>query len=179
VLDDAVFRTQLAALLTRTGRSQRGLSAAFGRDPGYVQALLDPTRPSRARPTPDDLVRAADVTGLTLVELLEQLWGIEPGRLAAEVARLVVSSSIGPALDALSDAQRGEVADYVTFLATRRPDPIRHPRPSGGGPPGRTRPADQAGPASPCASDVRRARARRTGHAEPVSRDEANAGAGR
>ena len=84
VLDDATFRAQLADLLVRTGLSQRGLSAAFGRDPGYVQALLDPTRPSRARPTPDDLLRAADATGLTLVELLEQLWG---SSLAASPAR--------------------------------------------------------------------------------------------
>jgi transcriptional regulator with XRE-family HTH domain len=119
VLDDAMFRTQLADLLVRTGLSQRGLSAAFGRDPGYVQALLDPTRPSRARPTPDDLIRAADATGITLVELLDKLWGIEPSRLAAEAARLGVGSSSGQRMDALSDQQRREVADYVEFLATR------------------------------------------------------------
>lgn len=125
MLDDATFRAHLMGLLARTGLSQRGLSTAFGRDPGYVQALLDPTRPSRARPTPDDLVRAADATGTTLVELLEQLWGIEPGRLAGEVARLGVGSSFGPRLDALSDAQRREVADYVEFLATRRSGQVR------------------------------------------------------
>jgi hypothetical protein len=125
VLDDATFRAHLAVLLARTGLSQRGLSTAFGRDPGYVQALLDPTRPSRARPTPDDLVRAADATGSTLVELLEQLWGIEPGRLAGEVARLGVGSSFGPPLDALSVAQRREVSDFVEFLARRRPSQVR------------------------------------------------------
>jgi hypothetical protein len=129
VLDDATFRTHLAALLGRTGLSQRGLSAAFGRDPGYVQALLDPTRPSRARPTPDDLVRAADATGTTLVELLEQLWGIEPGRLAGEVARLGVGRSIGPRFETLSDAQRQEVVDYVVFLGTRRSRQVRRPGP--------------------------------------------------
>lgn len=120
MLDDATFRAQLADLLVWTGLSQRGLSAAFGRDPGYVQALLDPTRPSRARPTPDDLLRAADATGLTLVELLEQLWGIEPSRLAGEVARLGVGSSSGQRMDALSVQQRRQVADYIEFLASRR-----------------------------------------------------------
>lgn len=120
MLDDATFRAQLAELLVRTGLSQRGLSAAFGRDPGYVQALLDSTRPSRARPTPDDLLRAADATGMTLVELLERLWGIEPGRLADEAARLGVGISSGQRMDALSAQQRLEVADYVEFLASRR-----------------------------------------------------------
>ena len=111
-----------------TGISQRGLSAAFGRDPGYVQALLDPTRPSRARPTPDDLVRAADATGMTFVELLEAAWGIEPDRLADELATLGVGSSAGLRLDALTDAQRREVADYVAFLATRRSAQVRTDR---------------------------------------------------
>ena len=120
MLDDAMFRAQLADLLVRTGLSQRGLSAAFGRDPGYVQALLDPTRPSRARPTPADLLHAADATGLTLLELLEQLWGIEPGRLAAEAARLGVGSSLGQRMERLSVQQRREVADYIEFLASRR-----------------------------------------------------------
>ena len=120
MLDDATFRAQLADLLVRTGLSQRGLSAAFGRDPGYVQALLDPTRPSRARPTPADLLHAADATGLTLLELLEQLWGIEPGRLAGEVARLGVASSGGQRMERLSVQQRREVADYIEFLASRR-----------------------------------------------------------
>lgn len=128
MLDNATFRTHLAALLARTGLSQRGLSAAFGRDPGCVQALLDPTRPSQARPTPDDLARAADATGLTLVELLEALWGIEPGRLAGELARLGIGSSLRPRLDALPDAQRREVADFVEFLATRRSGQVRKTR---------------------------------------------------
>ncbi len=120
MLDDATFRTRLAALLERTGLSQRALSAAFGRDPGYVQSLLDPTRLSRARPTPDDLVRAADATGLTVVELLEQLWGIDAGRLAEEVAGLGLGSSVGHRWRELSGQQRREVADFVAFLATRR-----------------------------------------------------------
>ncbi len=118
VLDDEEFRAGLAALLRRTGLSQRGLSAAFGRDPGYVQALLDPTRPSRARPTPDDLARAADATGTTLVELLEALWGIAPDRLADELTALGVARSTGAQLNALTDAQREAIVDYEAFLAT-------------------------------------------------------------
>lgn len=124
MLDDATFRLRLEDLLARTGLSQRGLSAAFGRDPGYVQALLDPTRPSRARPTPDDLVRAADATGTPLVDLLEALWGIEPARLVNELSTAGVGSSSGFRLDALTHAQRREVADYVAFLADRRSDQV-------------------------------------------------------
>jgi transcriptional regulator with XRE-family HTH domain len=119
VLDDATFRARLTDLLARTGLSQRALSGAFGRDPGYVQALLDPTRPSRARPTPDDLTRASDATGLTLVELLDAVWAIEPRRLAEELATLGVDGSARLGLDALTPAQRREVADFVAFLKTR------------------------------------------------------------
>jgi hypothetical protein len=131
MLDDATFRARLATLLSRIGISQRGLSAAFGRDPGYVQALLDPTRPSRARPTPDDLARAADATGMTFVELLEALWGIVPDRLADELAALGVGSSTGWRLDTLTAAERREVADYVAFLATRRSAQVRTLRRAG------------------------------------------------
>jgi hypothetical protein len=70
----------------------RALSAALGRDPGYVAALLDPSRPSRARPTPADLIRARDATGLALVELLESLWGIERARLAGELSGMAGGS---------------------------------------------------------------------------------------
>jgi hypothetical protein len=60
----------------------------MGRDPGYIAAILDPTRPSRARPTPADLIRASDATGIAFVELLESLWGIERSRLADELGHL-------------------------------------------------------------------------------------------
>ena len=119
MLDDAMFRERLAALLARTGLSQRGLSAAFGRDPGYVQALLDPSRPSRARPTPDDLVRAADATGIPLVQFLEALWGIDPARLAGEVGALGMGSGFEGALAALGEPERTLVVDFVAFLAGR------------------------------------------------------------
>lgn len=87
MLSDEEFRVALAALLDRSGRSRRQLSAAFGRDPGYVAALLDPSRPSRARPTPGDLVRGSDALGIAFVDLLEMLWGIDRRRLAAELRR--------------------------------------------------------------------------------------------
>ena len=69
------FRAALRDVLERSGLSMRALSAVMGRDPGYVAALLDPTRPSRARPTPADLVAASDATGIAFVELLESPLG--------------------------------------------------------------------------------------------------------
>jgi transcriptional regulator with XRE-family HTH domain len=80
-LTDDEFRVRLRDLVGRTGLSMRQLSLAMGRDVGYVAALLDPTRPSRARPTPDDLVRLSDATGVSLAELLESLWDVDPRRL--------------------------------------------------------------------------------------------------
>jgi hypothetical protein len=119
MLDDETFRRRLQALLERTGRSQRALSAAFGRDPTYVQALLDPSRPSRARPTPADLVHASDVTGIAFVELLELLWGIPAERLAAELAGLGMGGPPDAVFASLDEADRQSVADYAAFLAAR------------------------------------------------------------
>jgi hypothetical protein len=64
MLTDDEFRARLRDVLERSGRSMRALNAAFGRDQGYVAARLDPSRPSRARPTPADLLRASDATGI-------------------------------------------------------------------------------------------------------------------
>ena len=75
---------------------------------------LDPSRPSRARPTPADFVRASDATGLAFLELLESLWGIERARIAGELGGMV-----GASLDRLTDAERASVADYVAFLSAR------------------------------------------------------------
>ena len=113
-------REGIRAVLARSGLSMRALSAAMGRDQGYLAAYLDPARPSRARPTPDDLVAASDATGISLVELLEAVWGIDPRRLADELAVLGVGSELGARYEALSDAERAEVAEYIAFLATRR-----------------------------------------------------------
>lgn len=129
--DDEAFRVRLRQLLERTGLSMRGLSAAFGRDPGYVAALLDPSRPSRAWPTPADLLRASDATGIALVELLELLWGVPPIRLAEELTRLGVGPAADPRLAGLDEASRQEVADFVSFLTTRR---ARGPRRGPAGP---------------------------------------------
>ena len=57
----------------------------MGRDADYVAAFLDPRRPTRARPTPDDLVAASDATGIPLVELLDAVWGIPPDQLADQL----------------------------------------------------------------------------------------------
>jgi transcriptional regulator with XRE-family HTH domain len=113
------FRARLRDVLARSGLSMRALSSAFGRDPGYVAALLDPSRPSRARPTPADLIRLSDATGISLVELLEALWGIARARLAHELARDGLAERAGRRLDALTAAERAEVADFVDFLASR------------------------------------------------------------
>jgi hypothetical protein len=84
-----------------------------------VAALLDPSRPSRARPTPADLVRASDATGIPFVELLAALWGIEPQRLADELAGLGLGTPSEGQLAALSEEERRSVAEYVAFLASR------------------------------------------------------------
>jgi hypothetical protein len=119
MLTDDEFRARLRDVLERSGRSMRALSAAFGRDPGYVAALLDPFRPSRARPTPADLVRASDATGIPLVELLAALWEVEPQRLADELAALGLGGTSEGHLAALSDEERRSVTEYVAFLASR------------------------------------------------------------
>ena len=117
--DDEEFRAAIRHLLQRTGLSMRALSAAMGRDTGYIAALLDPSRPSRARPTPADLLAASDATGITFVELLESLWGIGRTRLADELGSLGVGLAAEGKLDRLSDAQRRQVADFADFLASR------------------------------------------------------------
>jgi len=116
---DDELRAAIRELLARSGLSMRALSAAMGRDTGYVAAILDPTRPSRARPTPADLLAASDATGITFVELLESLWGIERTRLADELGSLGVGLADEDKLDRLSGAQRRQVADFADFLASR------------------------------------------------------------
>lgn len=118
-LSDQVFRTNLDLVLKRSRLSMRGLSAAMGRDPGYVAALLDPARPSRARPTPADLLRVSDATGIPMVELLEELWGIDPSRLAIELGSLGAGSSTAGPFAVLTSLERSSLADYAAFLAAR------------------------------------------------------------
>jgi transcriptional regulator with XRE-family HTH domain len=117
------FRLSVRRLLDRSGLSMRQLSAAFGRDPGYVSSLLDPTRPARSRPTPEDLLRASDALAIPFTELLEALWGIPRDRLLGEVAR-IGSTGSQPALgDGLSDRDRASLADYASFLEKPRQAP--------------------------------------------------------
>ena len=131
--DDAEFRARLRDVLTRSGLSMRALSASMGRDPGYVAALLDPSRPSRARPTPADLVRASDGTGIPFVELLEALWEIEPARLASELTARGLGETADARLAGLSQAERVEVSDYVEILVARHTRNTRSgPRPASG-----------------------------------------------
>ena len=112
--DDVTFRAALQAVVRRSGRSMRSLSLAMGRDPGYVAALLDPSRPSRARPTPIDLLALSDATGIPFVELLERLWGIPNSRLANE---------LGPhdpaAAPPVPPGDEAIMAEFARFLASR------------------------------------------------------------
>lgn len=124
-------REAIRAVLARSGLSMRALSTAMGRDPGYVAAYLDPARPSRARPTPDDLVAASDATGIPVVELLDGVWGIPPARLAAELGALGVTRRLGGGDEALTSEERAEVADFAAFLVSRR---RRSGGPGGSGP---------------------------------------------
>jgi len=117
--NDEEFRGALRGILARSGLSMRALSAAMGRDTGYVASLLDPSRPSRARPTPADMLAAADATGIAFVELLESLWGIDSLRLAGELAGLGVGPSLDERLGVLNEAERASVVDYVAFLTAR------------------------------------------------------------
>lgn len=121
-LSDDEFRTRLRAMLERSGLSMRGLSAAFGRDPGYVAALLDPSRPPRARPTPTDLVAVSDATGIPMVEWLRELWAIEPARLADELARLGLASSTDQRLAGLPPSERRLVSELIETLAAKGTD---------------------------------------------------------
>jgi hypothetical protein len=63
-IDDAAFAGGNVHPGLRRESRRRALSQAMGRDQGYLAALLDPTRPSRARPTPVDLLAASDATGI-------------------------------------------------------------------------------------------------------------------
>ena len=124
--NDEEFREALRDVLARSGLSMRALSAAMGRDPGYVASLLDPSRPSRARPTPADMLAASDASGIAFVELLESLWGIEPERLARELRRLGALSGVDASARNLTDAERTLVSDFVEFLVARRSRRPRH-----------------------------------------------------
>ena len=119
-LDDAAFRAALQGVVTRSGRSMRSVSLAMGRDPGYVAALLDPSRPSRARPTPDDLLALSDATGIPLVALLETLWAIPMDRLADEFAHGDRAGAGWPLAADLTSEDRETVAALARFLGERR-----------------------------------------------------------
>ena len=114
---DEAFRDALRDVLARSGLSMRALSAAMGRDPGYIAALLDPTRPSRARPTPADLLAASDATGFSFVELLESLWGIDPEHLGRERGD---SGAADAPMRRLSADERALVRDFAELLVARR-----------------------------------------------------------
>ena len=118
--DDDKCRAATREVLDRSGLSMRALSAAMGRDPGYIAALLDPSRPSRARPTPADLLGASDATGIAFVELLESMWGINRDRLTGELRGLGLVGGLDEPMRRLTRDERALVGDFVELLMTRR-----------------------------------------------------------
>ena len=100
--------------------SNRQLSLAMGRDAGYVSALLDPSRPSRARPTPTDLEQLSDATGIPLVQLLERIWGIASSRLAEEVSQGEISGALRERIPDLTDEEMNDVVGYVDYVIRKR-----------------------------------------------------------
>ena len=125
VPNDEEFRDALRDMLARSGLSMRALSAAMGRDPGYIAALLDPSRPSRSRPTPADLIAASDATGIAFVEFLESLWGIDSGRLALELRGLPDVGGLDAPMRRLTRGERTLVADFAELLLSRRTSSAR------------------------------------------------------
>ena len=113
-------RRELRNILETTGMSNRQLSLAMGRDAGYVSALLDPSRPSRARPTPTDLEQLSDATGIPLVQLLERIWGIASSRLAEEVSQGEISGALRDRIPDLTDEEMRDVVGYVDYVIRRR-----------------------------------------------------------
>jgi hypothetical protein len=71
------------------------------------------------------MIRASDATGIAFVELLETLWGIEPGRFAGELRGLGEISGLDAPMRRLTRDERALVVDFVELLATRR---ARRPR---------------------------------------------------
>jgi transcriptional regulator with XRE-family HTH domain len=117
--DDAV-RAEFRYVLDRTGLSQRQLSLAMGRDASYVSAFLDEKRHPRAVPTPGDLWRLAEKTGIPLVDLLERFWGIPPEMLAEELGRLSIRFTEDSRLAQLTDQELDEVLDFAGYLVEKR-----------------------------------------------------------
>jgi transcriptional regulator with XRE-family HTH domain len=117
--DDQV-RVEMRRLLDSTGLSRRQLSLAMGRDPGYVSAFLDEQRHPRAIPTPMDLGRLSDETGIPFVELLERFWGIPAQRLADDLSQLSVRFSEDERLSQLTADELREVLDFAGYLVSRR-----------------------------------------------------------
>ena len=107
-------------LLESTGMSRRQLSLAMGRDAGYVSALLDEKRHPRATPTPADLTRLSDETGIPFAELLERFWGIPAQRLADDLPELSVRFSQDERLSQLTADELREVLDFAGYLIDRR-----------------------------------------------------------
>ncbi len=92
----------------------------MGRDAGYVSALLDPSRPSRARPNPADLERLSNATGISLTSLLERIWGVSSSRLAEDASRGELSMTLRERIPDLTDDEMRDVVGYVDYVIRKR-----------------------------------------------------------
>jgi transcriptional regulator with XRE-family HTH domain len=113
-------REEMTDILARTGMSMRQLSLSMGRDAGYVSALLEEDRHPRATPTPADLERLSDQTGIPLAHLLERFWGVSLLRLASDLSQLAIRVAEDERLSKLTDAESSEVLDFAGYLISRR-----------------------------------------------------------
>ena len=73
------------------------------------------------------VLAASDATGLRFVDLLEQLWEIDPGRIAQELGGLGVGGPLAASLGVLTDDERASVVDFAAFLAARHGGTGRRP----------------------------------------------------
>jgi hypothetical protein len=96
----------------------RRLSAALGRDEGYVGQLLDPKHAKgRALPTPDELRAAAPLLGVRFAKLLEVVWSISPQDVQPDLQTSApLREAWVEALDGLAPSQREQALAFARFL---------------------------------------------------------------
>lgn len=109
------FQEYLRERLRASGVSMRRLSLAMNKDAAYIAQLLEskPQRP-RSLPTPDELRPAAELLGVSFLELLEAAWGIKRAELAAEME--AVAAHRGACAEELEDLSEAELETVMTFI---------------------------------------------------------------
>ncbi|BEV47316.1 helix-turn-helix transcriptional regulator [Afipia carboxidovorans] len=101
------WKDRLAAGIEAKGKSQREVSLAAGKGPGYVNSLINEGKD----PTVDNLLRVCEAAGVSLYYVL---YGVEMDREAEEIIRLLKMSSKAKReglLQVLRDPQAPEAAE--------------------------------------------------------------------